>query len=162
MSDLLDRCPRQATDSLLVLPQNLFDSSFGLRAPNIGGKLVIGVNELRVILIFNIAYDSGIFPGERYRVNMAGCYQIMCYIGVRSAEFVDVEKTKLGSVIEIFGRKTVISSICDNDDGKFSDDGEADGEGDKEEPLDEELKRLDELLSQEIVGRGRPKALCYE
>jgi hypothetical protein len=35
-------------------------------------------------------------------------------------------------------------------------------DGDEEKLLDEEAKMVDEMLSTETLGRGRPKALCYE
>ena len=124
---------------------------FGHRAPNIDGKPVLNVDNLRVILIFNIAYDTTIFPGERHRINLAGCYQILCYTGARPAELVDGERKrpKDGSVEEIFGHKAVQASS--------SEDGE-----DEAPPSDEDAKLLHDLLTQETVGRGRPKALCYE
>lgn len=51
---------------------------------------------------------------------------------------------------EIFGRRRAIEPV-----------GGSDGEGDAEPP-DKDSKLLDGLLSQETIGRGRPKALCYE
>ncbi|RYO82108.1 hypothetical protein DL764_009661 [Monosporascus ibericus] len=124
---------------------------FGHRPPNIDGKPVLNVDNLRVILTFNVAYDTSIFPGERHRIQLASCYQILCYTGARPAELVDGERKKPidGSIEKLFGRKVVQSSS--------SDDGE-----DQAPPLDEDSKLLQSLLSQETVGRGRPKALCYE
>ncbi|KAH7201205.1 hypothetical protein DER44DRAFT_841713 [Fusarium oxysporum] len=84
---------------------------FGHRPPNIDGKPVLNFDNLQVILTFNIAYDITTFPGERHRINLAGCY----------------------------GR-------CEE----------------QEAPADEQSKVLNGLLCQETVGRGRPKALCYE
>ncbi|KAH7129645.1 hypothetical protein B0J13DRAFT_453386 [Dactylonectria estremocensis] len=124
---------------------------FGHRAPNIHGKPVLNVDNLRVILTFNIAYDTSIFPGERHRISLAGCYQLLCYTGARPAELVDGErqKPKDGSIQELFGQNAVQSSSSDN------------GE-EQDVPADEHAKVLHGLLSQETVGRGRPKALCYE
>ena len=104
--------------------------------------------------MFNIAYDTTVFPGERHRVQLAGCYQFLCYTGARPAELVDAErkKPKDGSIEELFGRKVVVQSSS-------SDDGEPEQQPQK---LDEDSKLLESLLSQETVGRGRPKALCYE
>lgn len=115
---------------------------------------MLNVDNLRVILVFNIAYDTSIFPGERHRVQLIGCYQILCYTGARPAEIVDGErkKPKDGSTEILFRRKAVQSTS--------SDDGEGDGEG--QVLLDKHSKLLEDLLSQETVGRGRPKALCYE
>jgi hypothetical protein len=125
---------------------------FGHRAPNIDGKPVLSVDNLRVILTFNIGYDTSIFPGERHRINLAGCYQLLCYTGARPAELVDGErqKPKDGSVHELFGQNAVQTSSS-------SDSGE-----DQEIPADEKSKELLSLLAKETTGRGRPKALCYE
>ncbi|KAJ3453252.1 hypothetical protein MRS44_017499 [Fusarium solani] len=70
---------------------------FGHRAPNIDGKLVLNVDNLRLILTFNIAFDTSIFPGERHRISLAGCYQLLCYTGARPAELVDGERKKPNS-----------------------------------------------------------------
>lgn len=124
---------------------------FDHRAPNIDGKPVLNVDNLRVILTFNIAFDTSIFPGERHRISLAGCYQLLCYTGARPAELVDGErkKPKDGSLEELFGHKVVQSSS--------SEDGE-----DQVPSTDENSKLVESLLTQETVGRGRPKALCYE
>ncbi|KAL8310446.1 hypothetical protein RB597_010330 [Gaeumannomyces tritici] len=129
---------------------------FGLRAPNIHGKPVVSVAELRIILTFNIAYDTGIFPGERHRINLAGCYVIQCYTGARPAELVHNERPKPKVVKELFGSKVVLSSSADR--------GESEGGWDESNDAapDKESRRVDELLSAETKGRGRPKALCYE
>ena len=61
------------------------------------------------------------------------------------------KKPKDGSIEELFGCKVVKSSPSD------------DGEGEQPpQQLDDDSKLLKSLLSQETVGRGRPKALCYE
>ncbi|EXL40377.1 hypothetical protein FOCG_17143 [Fusarium oxysporum f. sp. radicis-lycopersici 26381] len=124
---------------------------FGHRPPNIDGKPVLNVDNLRVILTFNIAYDTTIFPGERHRINLAGCYQLLCYTGARPAELVDGErqKPKDGSIQELFGQNAVQSSSSATSE-------------EQEAPIDEQSKVLNGLLCQETVGRGRPKALCYE
>ncbi|KAG4269065.1 hypothetical protein FPRO04_12297 [Fusarium proliferatum] len=124
---------------------------FGHRPPNIDGKPVLNVDNLRVILTFNIAYDTTIFPGERHRINLAGCYQLLCYTGARPAELVDAErqKPKDGSIQELFGQNAVQSSSSASSE-------------EQEVPTDEQSKVLNGLLCQETVGRGRPKALCYE
>lgn len=122
---------------------------FGLRAPNIDGKPVLNVDSLRTILTFNIAYDAGIFHLELHRINLAACYQLLCYTGVRPAELVNGErqKPKDGSIEKLFGQKVVMSSSGD--------------EG-AETPADAASAELTKMLSQETTGRGRPKALCYE
>ncbi|KAF3768368.1 hypothetical protein M406DRAFT_250781, partial [Cryphonectria parasitica EP155] len=124
--------------------------TFELRAPNIDGKLVLNVDSLKVILIFNIAYDTSIFPSERQRVNLSGCYMIICYTGVRPAELVHNERKppKNGSLEKLFGRKGVM--VADDDD-------EADWE-----KMDDISKKVCLLLQKETSLRGRPKALCYE
>ncbi|CAG9949488.1 unnamed protein product [Clonostachys rosea f. rosea IK726] len=126
---------------------------FSHRAPNIDGKPVLNVDNLRVILTFNIAYDTSIFPGERHRIHLAGCYQLLCYTGARPAELVDGErkKPKDGSIEKLFGSQFVQSLPSDADDIDEDDS-----------PLLDTDSKLKSLLSQETVGRGRPKALCYE
>jgi hypothetical protein len=123
---------------------------FGHRPPNIDGKPVLNVDKLLVILTYNIAYDTSIFPGERHRVQLAGCYQLLCYTGARPAEIVDGErkKPKDGSADQLSGRKVVESPSGDDKD--------------QSSVSDEDSQLLDSLLSQETLGRGRPKALCYE
>ena len=123
---------------------------FGLRAPNIDGKPVVSAAELRVILIFNIAYDTRVFPCERQRAHLWACYLLLVYTGARPAELVDSEKKKPkdGSAKQLFNWKAVMLSN--------------DGDEDDELPPDEVSQKLDNLLLQETEGRGRPKALCYE
>ncbi|EXK77128.1 hypothetical protein FOQG_18153 [Fusarium oxysporum f. sp. raphani 54005] len=111
---------------------------FGHRPPNIDGKPVLNVDNLRVILTFNIAYDTTIFPGERHRINLAGCYQLLCYTGARPAELVDGErqKPKDGSIQELFGQNAVQSSASASSE-------------EQEAPADEQSKVLNGLLCQE-------------
>ncbi|KAM5350871.1 hypothetical protein ACJZ2D_017160 [Fusarium nematophilum] len=124
---------------------------FGHRPPNIDGKPVLNVDNLRVILTFNIAFETSIFPGERHRISLAGCYQLLCYTGARPAELVDGErkKPKDGSLEELFGHKVGQPSSSENG-------------ADPELSSDEKSKLVEGLLTQETMGRGRPKALCYE
>ncbi|KAJ5681616.1 FluG domain-containing protein [Penicillium maclennaniae] len=119
---------------------------FGLRAPNIDGKPVLNVDSLLAILTFNIAFDTGTFPLELQRVNLSGCYMVLCYTGARPAELVNNEKKrpKDGSFEKLFGSKVIMSN---NEDG---------------EATDESSSKLDSLLCKETIGRDRPKALCYE
>ncbi|XP_044716549.1 FluG domain-containing protein [Hirsutella rhossiliensis] len=128
---------------------NVLVPRFGLRAPNVDGKPVLNVDSLRVILTFNIAYDASTFALERHRIQLAGCYQILCYTGARPAELVDGQRKnpKDGSIEELFGSKVVQST---------------DGEKELDEATDEASHQLAELLAQETTKRGRPKALCYE
>ncbi|KAH7309929.1 FluG domain-containing protein [Stachybotrys elegans] len=130
---------------------------FGHRPPNTDGKPVLNVDNLLVILTFNLAYDTIVFPGERHRIQLNCCYQLLCYTGARPAELVDGErkKPKDGSTEHLFGRKVVEAPSA------ASDDGEDKGEN-QEVALDKDSQLLEGLLSQETVGRGRPKALCYE
>ncbi|KAK7211891.1 hypothetical protein V2G26_019069 [Clonostachys chloroleuca] len=124
---------------------------FGHRAPNIDGKPVLNVDNLCVILTFNIAFDTSIFPGERHRINLAGCYQLLCYTGARPAELVDGErkKPKDGSLEEVFGHKVGQLPSSENSESSVM-------------SPDERAKLVEGLLTQETMGRGRPKALCYE
>ncbi|KAL4404040.1 FluG domain-containing protein [Colletotrichum abscissum] len=131
---------------------------FGYRAPNINGKPVLGADNLLAILTFNIAYDTGIFPSERQRTQLAGCYQLLCYTGARPAEVVHAErkKPKDGSTDEIFKLQGVKS--LDVECGKDAENVDYDDQPSQ----DKDSLLLDRLLIQETAGRGRPKALCYE
>ncbi|PNP84285.1 hypothetical protein FNYG_02358 [Fusarium nygamai] len=124
---------------------------FGHRAPNIDGKPVLNVDNLRVLLTFNMAFDTSIFPGERHRISLAGCYQLLCYTGARPAELVDGErkKPKDGSLEELFGYKVAQPQPSGNDECQVP-------------PSSKDTKLIESLLMQETAGRGRPKALCYE
>ncbi|KAF3763489.1 hypothetical protein M406DRAFT_352374 [Cryphonectria parasitica EP155] len=62
---------------------------FGLVAPNGGGKDVADSGDLLALQTFNIAYDTGVFSGERHRIQLAGCYLGLAFTGARPAEFVD-------------------------------------------------------------------------
>lgn len=64
---------------------------FGHRALNIDGKPVLNVDNLCTILTFNIAFNTSIFPGERYRISLAGCYQLLYYTRARPTKLVDGE-----------------------------------------------------------------------
>ncbi|KAL6415364.1 uncharacterized protein AUP68_01917 [Ilyonectria robusta] len=83
------------------------------------------------------------------------CYQLLCYTGARPAELVDGErkKPKDGLVEQLFGRKVV--------EAPPSTDNSENPEQQESAP-DKDSQLLESLLSQETVGRGRPKALCYE
>ncbi|KAK0367771.1 FluG domain-containing protein [Colletotrichum limetticola] len=132
---------------------------FNLRAPNTDGKPVLGVEDLRAILTFNIAYDMGIFQLERQRVQLAGCYQILCYTGARPGELVQNERKKPqdGSVDELFKTRGLESTNARHHNSPKSIEGD-----DEVGAEDEGSLLLNGLLLQETVGRGRPKALCYE
>ncbi|KAK3186299.1 hypothetical protein K4F52_004837 [Lecanicillium sp. MT-2017a] len=97
---------------------------------------------------FNVAYDESIFPTERHRIQLMGCYLLLAFTGARPAEIVDNEKRKPkdGCWKELYGAK--------NADCEASDDDKA--------PSDEDSQLLEDLLNQEAAHRGRPKALCYE
>ncbi|KAF1738490.1 hypothetical protein CRV24_000416 [Beauveria bassiana] len=122
---------------------------FHLRAPNIDGKPVLNVDSLRVILTFNIAYDTSVFSLGRHRIQLTGCYQLLCYTGARPAELVDNERKgpKDGSREILFGQKVI---------------QEADSDGSADRMLDKQSKELNKMLLRETIKRGRPKALCYE
>ncbi|KAK2729318.1 FluG domain-containing protein [Colletotrichum kahawae] len=55
------------------------------------GKPVVAAVDLNVLLVFNIAFDSGVFRSEGQRIQLAGLYQLLCYTGARPAELVDSE-----------------------------------------------------------------------
>ncbi|KAH9237194.1 hypothetical protein K456DRAFT_51001 [Colletotrichum gloeosporioides 23] len=111
---------------------------FELRAPNTNGKPVLAADSLHAILMFNIAYDVGIFRSEGQRIQLACCYQLLCYTGARPAEIVHAERRE--SMDE--------KDAAHNDSNSMA--------------QDECSSPLTKLLLQETVGRGRPKALCYE
>ena len=106
------------------------------------------VDTLLTLLIFNIAYDSAVVPVEGQRNQLAGCYIFLACTGARPAEIVDNEpsKPKDGTWEELYGPKAI---RCNDEDG------------DDKAP-DENARLLENLLCQETLGRGRPKALCYE
>jgi hypothetical protein len=121
---------------------------FQLRAPNVNGKPVLNVDSLRVILVFNITYDTSVRPLELQRLNDAGCYMLICYTGCRPAELVHNEQKapKDGSLQELFGSKAVMAADADVD----------------EEPDEPDSSELCTLLLKETARRNRVKALCYE
>ena len=71
--------PLQRHDAILV-------PKYKLRPPNAIGKQVADWNDLLVLQTFNIAYDTGIFPQERHRVDLSGCYLFLACTGCRPAE----------------------------------------------------------------------------
>ena len=129
---------------------------FGLRPPNAGGKPVLGADGMFALLTFNIAFDVGIFPLERRRVNLHGLLLFMAYTGGRPAEFVNNESKPPKEVDEIFGPKVILNR-AHKDDGDSADD-----DGSDDDAPDEESRLLENLLLQAVTNRGRPKALCYE
>ncbi len=148
-SHALPGLPQEADrDAIPQFHDTVVVSRFGLRPSNIDGKPVVGVDGLLSLLIFNIAYDTSVFPGETHRVQLAGCYLFLAYTGARPAEIVDNEKSKPkdGSWDELYGPKAIRGEDEDDDD----------------KTEDENARLLEELLCQETLGRGRPKALCYE
>ncbi|KAI6777633.1 uncharacterized protein J7T54_002767 [Emericellopsis cladophorae] len=124
---------------------------YSFRPPNIDGKPVLGPDDLLVLQTFNIAYDTGIFTLERQRIQLSGSYLILGCTGARPAEVVDNEKNKPrdGSWEELWGGQ---ASLQDDDAEAKSTD----------EVPDKNSRLLEDILSQESEGRGRPKALCYK
>jgi hypothetical protein len=122
----------------------------GLRKPNMGanGKPIMGTNGLYSLLAFNIGYDTKTFPAEGHRVQLAGCWILLACTGARPAEIVDSERKppKDGSHEELWSHKLVEDA----------------NEGDNNITDDNESRVLEKILCRETVGRGRPKALCYE
>ncbi|KAH6653689.1 FluG domain-containing protein [Truncatella angustata] len=120
---------------------------YGLRPPNVNGKPVVSVAELRVILTFNMAYDTTVFPGERHRLQLAACYLIQCYTGARPAELVKAERKrpKGTSKEKLFTSMAIMASKDSTDDS--SDDTSSSSEN---------------PFPAARITRGRPKALCYE
>ncbi|KAI0531848.1 hypothetical protein GGR58DRAFT_518190 [Xylaria digitata] len=146
---------------------------YGLRAPNVIDKQVADWNNLLVLQTFNIAYDTSIVPGERHRANRSGCYLILACTGCRPAEIVDNEKKKPkdGSWEELYGPKAIHPHDWDKamrqelvrfDNEYVATQVGTCEDGVEDELLDEDAMLLEEMLSAETTGRGRPKALCYE
>lgn len=111
------------------------------------GKDVANADTLLVLLTFNIRYDTGVFPWEGHRIQLPGCYLGLALTGARPAEFVDGE-TKTGKdeyTKEILSQIAAMSIPCDED-----------------EAPDKDSRLLESMILQELEGRGRPKALCYE
>ena len=123
-----------------------------LREPNIDGKPVLGTDDLFILQNFNIAYDEGIFPTERHRIQLLGCYLLLAFTGCRPAEIVDNEKKKPqdGSWQELYGTNIV------------SQEGRGGDIPDDDMPNSVDACLLEDMLSQEAADRGRTKALCYE
>lgn len=112
------------------------------------GKPTMGTNGLYSLLNFNIGYDTKIFPAEGHRVQLAGCWILLACTGARPAEIVDHERKppKDGSYEELWSQR--LAEDANESDNKIADDDES--------------RVLEKILCQETVGRGRPKALCYE
>ncbi|CAJ2510565.1 Uu.00g095340.m01.CDS01 [Anthostomella pinea] len=137
---------------------------YRLRPPNTN-KPVLGVEALCSILTFNIAYDLAIQPLKRQRVQLSGCYQLLCYTGVRPAELVcnERKKPKDGTVEEIFGVNGVLSICTDSRLINSTRQGELDKSEVKEITDDGEGEvGVSKNRGEQQVERGRPKALCYE
>ncbi|KAK8000474.1 FluG domain-containing protein [Apiospora arundinis] len=114
--------------------------------PNVDGKPVVNSDGVFALLVFNIAYDEGIFASERQRINLLGIYQALAYTGARPGELVDNETSKPldGSWEDLFASKC---STRSNEENNHASD---------------EFQLLDSILVRETTDRGRPKALCYE
>ncbi|KAI0436703.1 FluG domain-containing protein [Xylaria telfairii] len=144
--------PRQRIDEndtkeILNFHNTVLIRRYKLQAPNIRGKDVADSDTLLVLLTYNIKFDTGIFSWERHRFNLSGVYQGLAFTGARPAEFVDGEKKNKDECLhEIFPRNA-IASVGDDEENKAPDD---------------HSRLLEEMISQEIADRGRPKALCYE
>jgi hypothetical protein len=94
---------------------------------------------------FNIAYDTSIFSlREASHTTVRVLPLGLAFTGARSAEFVDGEKKspKDGCLEALFGRKAIEESFSGEDEDGL---------------LVEDSRGVAEILSQETVGRGRPK-----
>ncbi|KJZ69453.1 hypothetical protein HIM_11158 [Hirsutella minnesotensis 3608] len=125
-------------------------SKWKLRPPNIDGKPVLGTDDLLVLQTFNIAYGKRVFPSERHRIQLSGCYLLLAFTGARPAEIVDNEKRrpKDGTYEDLYRPK----SLRSEDSAYYESD----------QPVDDDSRLLQNMLYQETIARGRPKALCYE
>ncbi|KAK3935373.1 hypothetical protein QBC46DRAFT_453549 [Diplogelasinospora grovesii] len=152
--DLNDSKEVQKWHDAVLIPK------YDLQAPKLLDKQVGDWNDLLVLQTFNIAYDTR-------------CYLFLACTGCRPAEIVDNEKKKPkdGSWEELYGpkaihphdrNKTMRHELAQFDSeyvaaqvGACEDDAE-------DELSDEDARLIEEMLSAETSGRGRPKALCYE
>ncbi|KAH8981401.1 hypothetical protein EDB92DRAFT_1970196 [Lactarius akahatsu] len=80
------------SDEVLKFYKTYLIPQFRLEQPTLRTKGVTDSGDLLALLSFNYAYDRRIFPGERQRLDLAGCYLILAYTGCRPAEIVDGEK----------------------------------------------------------------------
>ncbi|KAJ9144506.1 hypothetical protein NKR23_g5930 [Pleurostoma richardsiae] len=114
-----------------------------------------------------------VFPLERHRTNLSGCYLFLACTGCRPAEIVDDEKRKpkYGIWEALYGPKAVLARHRDQCQKPIQFYGEyvavrvgpcEEGNNDDDQMTDEEAKLFEELLSTETTGRGRPKAPCWE
>ncbi|RKK65548.1 hypothetical protein BFJ69_g16186 [Fusarium oxysporum] len=98
-----------------------------------------------------MAFNTSIFPSEQHHISLASCYQLLCYTGARPAKLVDSKRKspKDSSREELFSNKVsqTPSSIK--------------GEGSRLSSC-KKVKLVEDLLTQETIGRGHPKALCYK
>lgn len=62
---------------------------------NNNGKLVLNMDNLCGIFLFDTAFDSSILPGERRCIQPAGCYSLFCYTEAQPAELMNDERNKL-------------------------------------------------------------------
>jgi hypothetical protein len=94
----------------------------------------VGVDGLLALLIFNIAYDTSVFPNEMHCIQLAGCYLFLAYTGAWPAEIVGNEKSKPkdGTWEALYGPKAI------------RDEEEDEHHNDKTE--DENARLLEELL----------------
>jgi len=108
------------------------------------------------LLTFNIAFDIGIFPLERRRVNLYELLLFIAYTGKQPAEFVNNESKPPKEVDEIFRPKAILNRARkDNSDS-------ADNDRSDEDTPNKESRLLENLLLQAVTNHGHPKALYYE
>jgi hypothetical protein len=69
---------------------------FNFQPPNSGGKDIADAGDLLALLTFNIAYNTGVFSGERHHIQLSGCYLALAFTGARPAKLVDGEKKTMG------------------------------------------------------------------
>jgi hypothetical protein len=115
-----------------------------IKTVTVSGDLL---NRLLALLSFNLnlAYDHRIFPSERQRLDVAGCYLILAFMGCRPAEVVDGEKNipSDGCRNELFGFQATLPLKAPPGDA----------------PPDGYSKDITRLPEFETQSRGR---LCYE
>ncbi|KAH7009443.1 uncharacterized protein B0I36DRAFT_257829 [Microdochium trichocladiopsis] len=139
--------PQIVTLELRKWHKKILVPRFNLQPPNFRDQPVLDADDLHALLIFNIAFDRGTFPNERHPIlTLPGICQALSGTGARPAEFVYNEKKIIDR-----GKVTRLSKAFDTEE-----------EMEDDEALDEDSRKLRDLLTQETTGRGRPKCLCYE
>ena len=116
---------------------------YHLRPPGSLEKPVVGLPAATSLVIFNLAKDTRVLPGERRRSDLSLIYLFLSFTGGRMGEFCNNERKRSKEHAEIFGPAALVMN---------------NGEG----PLDSASHLFAQMVARSNRDRGRPKALCYE